>query len=925
MKNYKILGVALLLAVSSLAVACNKKKEDPKPDTPDTPSEVNGKDPIENDSGLPTEIQYNNGPSIMIHYQRYKGSYKPWGLWLWSEGLEGNEYQFNYADDYGVIAYYPLATFNNAKSLGFIVKQLFSYAGDGNWVKDDIQSDRFMDIDMLKMDDHKCYNVYLSNKQAGVYTDPEKTNVMKAVTSCEFTDSKTIQVTANDDVSNVVVRKNGQEITPKSVSLGKTVTIKLEEAADVADIFSVEIFFSEDMKVEKPVSIRNLYDADFNAKYNYDGELGAIYSATQTEFKVWSPVSKSITLRIYDNGTPKSVDATKGDDHFEEYEMAKGEKGVFSKTVDGDLEGKYYTYFVTNTSYPAGREVVDPYAYSAGISGLRGMIVDFSKTNPTGWDEVKYLEYDRKELAVYETHIAELTCSDTWGGTAANAKLFKGFYESGTTYTNGGKTVKTGFDHIKELGVNAVQIIPFFDQANDETNMQFNWGYNPLNYNVVEGGYSSDPYDGYVRIRELKELVKAYNEAGITIIMDVVYNHVNGLSGCQFDVLMPYYYFRYNKEGQASNGSGCGNETASDKYMFRKFMIDSTKFWAKEYKLGGFRFDLMGIHDIDTMNQLVAACKTVNPNIAIWGEPWAGGTTALPAGMPAAVQDNAFQFDGYGAFNDLMRDAMLKSGMNRSYDRGWTTQNKWTTPTTEIIDGLKGITSGKTDDPDKTINYATCHDNYTIHDRCVVADYTNTDIEPANYMDKATIEKVSNLSNALVFASQGTSFMLAGEEMLRTKIVYDVDGNPVYAKDEDGNSLGVYEVSGNSYSSVYKTNEINYQWKIDHEQLFKNYQKYIALKRTASGLQAGKGETGVSAEALNKNSVIKASFSDGDTSYLCYFVSGASGKTSPSKVTYDPLTIDTTGYSLYLDSLNRELTSSMTLQPYEVIILRKQI
>ena len=922
MRKLKILGVAALLVISSLTAACNKKKED-KPSTPDTPTEVNGKDPIENDSGLPTTIAYNNEPSIMIHYQRYKGSYQPWCLWLWSEGLEGNEYMFNYADDYGVIAYYPLSTFNNAKSLGFIVKQSFAYAGDGVWKKDDIESDRFMDIDMLKIDEHQCYNVYLCNKQAPVYTDAARTNVMKAVTSCEFTNNTTIKVIANGEVSKVVVKKNSQEVTPKSVSLGKTVTITLNEAADVSDIFSVEIFFDEETKVEKPVSIRNLYDATFDSKYNYDGELGAIYTPTQTTFKVWSPVSKSITLRIYDNGTPSSVNAAKGSDIYQEYEMSKGEKGVFSKTLDGDLEGKYYTYFVTNTSYPTGKEVVDPYAKSAGVSGLRGMIVDFSKTNPTGWDSVDYLTYDRKELTVYETHIAELTCSDTWGGTAANAKLFKGFYESGTTYTNGGKTVKTGFDHIKELGVNAVQIIPFFDQANDETNMTFNWGYNPLNYNVVEGGYSSDPYDGYVRIRELKELIKAYNEAGITIIMDVVYNHVNGLSGCQFDVLMPYYYFRYNKEGQASNGSGCGNETASDKYMFRKFMIDSTKFWTEEYKLGGFRFDLMGIHDIETMNQLTAACKTINPNIAIWGEPWAGGTTALPAGMPAAVQDNASKYVGYGAFNDLMRDAMLKSGMNRSYDRGWTTQNKWTTPTYEIVDGLKGITTGKTDDPNKTINYATCHDNYTIHDRCVVADTTNTDIKPENYMSEETMEKVSNLSNALVFASQGTSFMLAGEEMLRSKIVYDNDGNPVMAKDEEGNSLGVYDVSGNSYSSTYKTNEINYQWKIDHEQLFKNYQKYVALKQSATGLHSGKGETGVSAEALNSNSVIKASFSSGTKSYLCYFVSGASGKTSPSNVTYQPLTIDTTGYSLYLDSLNRELAPSMTLQPYEVIILEK--
>ena len=916
MKKTKIFGIAMLMAISAFSAACNKTKDN-KPADEEPAQEVNGTDPIVNDSGLPTTIAYNNEPSIMIHYQRYKGSYQPWCLWLWSEGLEGGEYMFNYADDYGVIAYYPLSQFNNPKSLGFIIKQTFAFAGDGNWVKDDIQGDRFMDIDMLVKDEHQCFNVYLSNNKAGVYTDVNKTQLMKAVKSCEFANDTTIQVEANDKIKAVVVKKNGQEIAPKSVSGEKSVTIVLNKAADIADIFAVEITFDGDLKCEKSVSIRKLYNAAFDAKYNYDGELGAIYSPTQTEFKVWSPISKSIELRIYDNGTPTFVDATKGNDVFTKYEMVKGEKGVFSKVVDGDLEGKYYTYFVTNSSYPQGKEVVDPYAYSAGVSGLRGMIVDFSKTNPEGWDQVNYLTYDRKELTVYETHIAELTCSDTWGGTAANQKLFKGFYETGTTYTSGGKTVKTGFDHIKELGVNAVQIIPFFDQANDETYMTFNWGYNPLNYNVVEGGYSSDPYDGYVRIRELKELVKAYNEAGITIIMDVVYNHVNGLSGCQFDVLMPYYYFRYNAEGQASNGSGCGNETASDKYMFRKFMIDSTKFWTSEYKLGGFRFDLMGIHDTETMNLLTAANKAINPHTVIYGEPWAGGTTAMPSGFIAATQGNASHYVGYGQFNDQMRDAMICSGMNAAYDRGWVTQTKWVVNPANIIQGIKGITNAGAG-PDKTVSYATCHDNYTLHDRAVTADVSNTDIAPENYKTEAELEKMNALAQSVVFTSQGTGFMLAGEEMLRTKIVYDTNGNPKMATDKEGNSLGVYEVSGNSYNSTYKTNEIDYQRKIDHPQLFATYQKLIALKQQATGLHQVDANT---VETLSGGSIIKVTFKSGSQTYVAYHTNGAN---QVDTTKYPAYTVDTTGYSMYLDTLGTEFNaSSMALKPFETLILVK--
>ncbi len=254
-----------------------------------------------------------------------------------------------------------------------------------------------------------------------------------------------------------------------------------------------------------------------------------------------------------------------------------------------DLEGKYYTYVVTNPLFNK-KEIVDPYAKLTGVNGLREMVVDFSKTNPIGWNNSKMNEYSRTELTVYETHVADVTSSETWNGSKENSKKYAGMYESGTTYTENNVTVKTGFDHIKDLGVNAVQLLPIFDQANDELatdDKAFNWGYNPLNYNSLEGIYSLNPHDGYAKIREFKELVKAHNDAGINIIMDVVYNHVNGAANSNFDVLMPEYYFRYDGNGKYSNGSGCGNETASEHSMMRKFIIDSTEFWATEYHLGG--------------------------------------------------------------------------------------------------------------------------------------------------------------------------------------------------------------------------------------------------------------------------------------------------------------------------------------------------
>lgn len=896
-------------------------------------------------SELPHDIQYVDEDAISIHYVRDDSRYQDWGLWMWSTGNEGREFPFNYVDDYGGVAYYPLSEFNGARSLGFIVKELFSVAGDGEWVKDG-NKDRFMDLDMLQKDDHRCYNVYLKSGTSSVYTDKERTHLMNAVITCQFENKNSILVETNNTIKSLSIKKNGVEITSKAGG-EKHYEVALAEAANIYDIYSASITFEDDTSVSKTVSILKLYDADFDAAYNYDGELGAIYTPAQTKFKVWSPVSQSVELRIYDNGTPTKVDATRGSDAYTAYTMEKGEKGVFSYTLDGDQQGKYYTYFVTNSANPTGTEVVDPYAKSAGVNGLRGMVVDFARTNPTGWDSVDYLEYDRKELTVYETHIAELTCSDTWGGTAANAKKYKGFYETGTTYTKGDKTVKTGFDHIKELGVNAVQIIPFFDQANDETNMSFNWGYNPLNYNVLEGGYSSDPYDGYARIREFKELVKAYNDEDITIIMDVVYNHVNGLNGSNFDVLAPFYYFRYNEKGEASNGSGCGNETASDKYMFRKFMIDSTAFWTSEYKLGGFRFDLMAIHDTETMNQVTASAKAINPHIVIYGEPWAAGTTALPKTLTSAGQAHIEDFVGYGAFNDYLRDSLISGGLSPLYDRAWVTQTKYAVAPNEVVEGLKGHTGSMSDDPDKAVSYVTCHDNYTMHDRVVTADLANDDIPVEKYKSEETIKKMNALAYSIVFTSQGTSFMLAGEEMLRTKILYDADGNPVSAVNKRGETLNIPAVSGNSYNSSYKTNEINYELKVDNLDLFETYQKLIALKQTAAGLKAKEANE---IEVLNDGCVIKITVKDGPRTYEVYHKNGVGSKepttnnfsilslltfglmgcsnseasSSSSEYVVNPFSVNTSGYTLYHDTLHKEFNpNSMELEPFETLIIYK--
>ena len=635
------------------------------------------------------------------------------------------------------------------------------------------------------------------------------------------------------------------------------------------------------------IDISKLYKTlQFKEKYTYNGMLGAIYSREKTIFRVWSPISKDIKLRIYDCGTPSIYD---GSDAYQEYQMIASVNGTWEVTLNGDYEGKYYTYAVTN-SYYKNQEVVDPYAKSTGINGLRGMVVDFSKTNPEGWENVKIHPYDAKQLTVYETHIVDLSISASWGGNPKNAKLYKGFYEEGTKYTENGITVSTGFDHIKELGVNTVQILPFFDHTNDEREEHrvFNWGYNPLNYNTLEGSYSSNPYDGYVRIKEFKELVMAYNKAGINIIMDVVYNHVNDLNKCNFDVLMPKYYFRYTENGP-SDGSACGNETASDMPMFRKFMIDSTEFWAKEYKLAGFRFDLMGIHDIETMRLLSLNLHTnVSENITVYGEPWAGGSVALDSDNIAANQAAMRLFDGYGCFNDKLRDALIKGGLNSPDKRGWITDSNKVIKEDlkDILKGMVGTVADSTE-PNKCVNYVTCHDNYTLYDR----------IKAAGIEDEKVVKKMAVLANSVVFTSQGISFMLAGEEMLRTKY---------------GNE--------NSYNASYKVNEMDYSLKIKNIDVFKNYQKLVSLKKEGNLFSFDEDNMHNYVVSTNDNGnllVVEANDLKNNKLYKIVHCNG---------IKEENVNLD--GYSLYLDTLNVEglvLSSSTKIKQYQTIIAYKDL
>ena len=827
--------------------------------------------------------------TLQIHYHRDDMTYDGWDAWLWTEGKDGAAYSFNGFDEFGAISAIPLeSTFSaDVDEIFFIIRQ-----GGDDWTAKDYDSDQSFLLSNFVKDENNIYHVYIVSGWAGTYESADVISTAN-ITRAAFFDAKTVVVNANLDFTEVKVYEDDELLTTTTLDKPNNVRrVTLPENAEFSSTYKVVVTFENGDVKESEVDKNALFKTDeFDAEYTYTGDdLGATYTKEKTTFKVWAPGSTSLKVRIYDSGTPTSVDPEKGDDDwYIESEMTLGEKGVYSAEVLGDLNGKYYTYVVSNSKY-SEKEVVDPYAKSAGVNGERGMILDFDTTDPEGWNEITPLDYKKTELVVYETHVADVTSSETWTGNEANRLLFNGMAEEGTTYTENGKTVKTGFDHIKELGVNAVQIIPLFDQANDEVNKSFNWGYNPLNYNVVEGSYSSDPYDGAVRVKEFKELVMKYNQAGISIIMDVVYNHMNSLDQSSFNYLVPGYYFRYNANGTASNGSGCGNDTASEMPMFRKFMIDSTEFWASEYKLGGFRFDLMGLHDIETMNQLVDNLQTINPNIVVYGEPWTAASTAVSGSTILAGQANMSQYDGYGAFNDKIRDGVRGSVFDAS-GTGWATRDTVSSLNySDVLDGLLGKTGAISSDPNKTVNYVSAHDNNTLFDKLQLS---------VGEDDINLLKNLSTLSNGIVFASQGISFMLAGEEFLRSKVK------------EDGT------LDSNSYASSYKTNELDYSRLIDYEDVFEQYKEFIAVK------------TGIEAFQLDSNTLISEEVVTKATSTDNYIDLTITHNSEEYRVIINPrsgsnLTLDLSSYSeIIADNLDTlQLSSTSSVAPCQIVIVK---
>lgn len=533
----------------------------------------------------------------------------------------------------------------------------------------------------------------------------------------------------------------------------------------------------------------------------YEGkDLGLQYRPSASTFKVWAPAAEAMQVKLYDKGIEGTL--------LDSIALVRGEQGVWSLTVEENLLGKYYA-FQAKYEGQWNAEVTDPYVKAVGVNGLRGHIIDFRNTDPKNWDgDERPALNNFNEIIIYELHVRDMTIHPSSGSGYPGE--YYGLLEGGTQSPEG---EATGLDHFKELGITHVHLIPVFDHRSiDETRLkeaQYNWGYDPLNYNVPEGSYSSDPYDGAMRISEFKQMVKTFHDNGIRVILDVVYNHTGQTQESIFNQLVPGYYYRQNAEGGFSNASACGNETASERAMFRKYMVESMRYWVEEYHMDGFRVDLMGIHDIETMNAVAADLHSIDPTIFIYGEGWKAGDSPLDE-KQLAVKANTPQLKGIAAFSDDVRDA-IKGHVFTPDATGFISGNE--TLKESLKFGIVAATehpqvnyrdinyskAAWAPQPDQCMTYVSCHDNHTLWDRLTLSRPDATEAEKI---------QMHKLAGTIVLTSQGVSFLHAGVDFMRTK-------------------NGVE----NSFDSPDAINQIDWSRKHTYREVFDYFRELIAIRK----------------------------------------------------------------------------------------------
>ena len=632
----------------------------------------------------------------------------------------------------------------------------------------------------------------------------------------------------------------------------------------------------------------------------YDGEdLEMVITDNSVDFALWSPKADEVELNIYP--TDKDSEA------LETIMMSKGDNGVWRASISRENVGKFYTFKVKYDGKWLA-ETPGVWAKAVGTNGMRAAILDVETTNPEGWSEDKGPELKNiTDAVIYEMHHRDFSVDPTSG--IVNKGKFLALTEQGTKSPKGDKT---GIDHLKELGVTHVHILPSYDYNSvDESRLdepQYNWGYDPFNYNAPEGSYSTNPADPAARIREMKQMVKSLHDAGIGVIMDVVYNHTSLNDDSNFSLTAPGYYYRYREDGTYSDASGCGNETASERQQMRDFIINSVKYWVSEYHIDGFRFDLMAIHDMETMNEVVDELKEINPNIFVYGEGWTAGDSPLPV-EKRALKENVAKMDGIAVFSDDIRDA-VKGHYSDAIDRGFATGKPGNEETVKIgivastahpqVDYSKGNNSkfAYAKAPTEIINYVSCHDDLTLTDKL------------AKSMPEASVEqrrRAAKLAQTIVFTSQGTPFMFAGEEIFRDK-------------------KGVH----NSYKSPDSINAIDWTLKNKYADQFNYYKELIRLRKTHPAFRmttADEIAENIVFDDINTDNLISYSIinnANGDEWAEIKLVFNGSKESRDVTVSDGNWIVIARDGKINADGLGRVNGGSMTVAPTSALILARK-
>ena len=739
--------------------------------------------------------------TLRVHYIRTDKNYTGWDCYTWESGAESKV--FTVVGDEGVAEF----QIDGRQYMGF--NYIIRKGGD-SWTAKDVDADQRIDFSDIISGTIDYY--ITSGVPGGRYEYGQDVVRGVKIGSVEYKSGKVI-VTVGVDTAEVV----GDPAAIFSIKdeEGNPVTITGTEASGKQFTLTVDVdmsgldgtqkkYFLVYEGFEYEISVASLFSSEeFEELYTYDGDdLGATWSQSGTTFKVWAPTATALNVKLYASGTKDTEDLEST------VAMTKGEKGVWTVTVAGDLNGTYYTYEATVDGETV--EVCDPYARTTGVNGNRAMVIDLDSTDPEGWDsDVSPNEgMAYTDAVIYELHVRDFSIDDSSGISAEHKGKFLGLTETGTTNATG---QATGLDYLKDLGVTHIHLLPFYDYGSvDETRLnepQFNWGYDPVNYNVPEGSYSTDPYNGEVRVSEAKQMVKALHENNINVIMDVVYNHVQDANTFAFNQLVPQYFSR-----PGSNGSGCGNDTASERSMVKKYIVDSVNYWADEYHIDGFRFDLVGLLDTETINEIVSTVHENHPNVIFYGEGWTLPTNVTKEGYTLATQTNSAQTPDFAYFSDTMRD-MIKGSVFEAEGTGYVSgaQNQ----ENQLIACFTANTNWSSN-PTQAINYASCHDNYTLFDKLTLSATGATEEE---------LIKMNNLAAAIYMTAEGIPLIHAGEEILRTKPYVDEDGET--------------QLEHNSYNKPDSVNSI--KWATLNEEKYQNTRDYykglIAFRKEHAALR----------------------------------------------------------------------------------------